>query len=74
MRLCRAGLLLALSFVLVSSSFIMNTRNSSADSRLNSTIGNETKKPKIAFAIHGGAGVISRSTLTPEREREWKRR
>src|SRR3982751_3714584 len=72
MRPLRAGLLLMLSFLLLSSSFIMNTRNSSADSRSNSAPEGVTRRPKIAFAIHGGAGVINRSTLTPEREREYR--
>src|SRR5436309_15915015 len=30
----------------------------------------ETKK--IGFAVHGGAGTIDRSSMTPEREREYR--
>jgi len=40
--------------------------------------GNEIKQlqgpqnPRLGFVIHGGAGVISRATLTPEREKEFR--
>jgi beta-aspartyl-peptidase (threonine type) len=30
-------------------------------------------KPRIAFLIHGGAGVIRRGSLTPEREAEYRK-
>ncbi len=72
MRPLRAGLLLTLSLALVSSFFIMNTRNGAADSRRNGEPEGLSRKPKISFAIHGGAGVITRTTLTPEREREYR--
>ncbi|HMF54910.1 MAG TPA: isoaspartyl peptidase/L-asparaginase [Pyrinomonadaceae bacterium] len=72
MRPCRAGLLLALVLLLVSSSLIMNTRNSSAGSKSESASENITPNRKIAFAIHGGAGVINRNTLTPELERQYR--
>lgn len=32
----------------------------------------QTDEKKFAFAIHGGAGTIDRSTLTPERERAYR--
>ncbi len=30
------------------------------------------EKPRLAFVIHGGAGVIRRGDLTPEREKEYR--
>ncbi len=30
------------------------------------------QKPKLGFMIHGGAGVITRGSLTPEREKEYR--
>ena len=31
-------------------------------------------KPKIAFVIHGGAGVIKKGTLEPKREAEFRQK
>jgi len=30
------------------------------------------QKPKLGFVIHGGAGVITRGSLTPEKEKEYR--
>src|SRR4051794_28538371 len=30
------------------------------------------EKKKIGLAIHGGAGTVERSTMTPEKEREYR--
>lgn len=44
-----------------------------ANDRTGVDITGDGEKPKVAIAIHGGAGTISKANLTPEKEAEFRR-
>lgn len=63
-------LLSSLVFVLVACLPILTVAQKSSGGGVTQLQG--PQNPRIGFVIHGGAGVIARGSLTPEREKEYR--
>ncbi|MEZ4951565.1 MAG: isoaspartyl peptidase/L-asparaginase [Saprospiraceae bacterium] len=59
-------------FFILSGIFMLSSCNQTSSNQDSSTTLNKMPRPNFAIAIHGGAGIITRDRMTPEKESAYR--